>query len=297
MKAVVQYRPICAIALAPWEVEDVIDAAAASGGRVTAGHGAYRVSVSPSKGDTVKLSLDKPGCRVDTSASISMLRSLRNERRILLAAGDRLGIAEIRGRRYYKLVPTVPGSAPTLEIDGIHMHRVSGSDPIRDTRSKIAEARIRAGTEVLDTCMGLGYTAIASLLRGARRVVTVEIDRNVIELSRVNPWSWRLSDDRIEIVHADVTEYIGTLEKESFDRVIHDPPRITGSSGPLYSIDFYRELYRVLRRRGVLFHYTGEPGRKHGANFPGRVASKLKRAGFRVVRYSRRALGLVAVKD
>ncbi|MCE4628557.1 MAG: RsmD family RNA methyltransferase [Desulfurococcales archaeon] len=291
-----RYRPICAIALAPWEVEDVIDAAV-SGGQVTAGHGAYRISVAPLRGERVSLSLDEPGCRVNAKVSIGDLAGLRGERRILLAAGDKLGIAEIRGHRYYKLVPTIPGSAPTLEIDGIHMHRVRGSDPLRDTRYKVAEARIRVGVEVLDTCMGLGYTAIASVLRGARRVITVEIDRNVIELSRVNPWSWRLSDNRISVVHSDVTEYVRSLESESFDRVIHDPPRITSRSGPLYSLDFYKELYRIMKPRGVLFHYTGEPGRKHGANFPGRIASKLKRAGFRVVRYSRRALGLVAVKD
>jgi len=278
---VVEYRPVCAITLAPWEVE--------------AGHGAYTVWVHG--GDRIIMRADLGHCNITARVRREDLLALRGERRILYAVEDYIGVAEIRGEGYYKLVPTLPGSWPTLEINGIHMHRVRGADPASDTRAKVVAARIRRGVEVLDTCMGLGYTAIASVQRGAKRVVTVEIDPNVIRLARLNPWSWGLGAPEITLVNDDVVRYVKTLDSESFDRIIHDPPRIMGSTGPLYSVSFYRELYRILRPRGVLYHYTGEPGRKHGANFPGRVKSKLEQVGFRVVKYSRRALGLIAVKD
>lgn len=41
---------------------------------------------------------------------------------------------------------------------------------------------------------------------------------------------------------------------------MHNPPRFS-IAGELYGLDFYRALYRVLRRDGKLFHYTGEPWR------------------------------------
>ncbi len=291
------YRPMCAIVLAPWEAEEVLDIALSGAkGTISAGHGAYAVNVMPKRGGVV-LRLESPQCRVRSMIDTGELRDLLGERRMLVAFDDRLFVAEIRDIHFYKLVPTISGSMPTLEINGIHMHRVRGSDPAADTRSKVAAVRIRKGVKVLDTCMGLGYTAIGSLMRGAGRVVTVEINRNVIELARVNPWSWGLEDPRITVVHDNVVNYVRELEDESFDRVIHDPPRIMRSTGELYSLPFYRELYRVLRKRGVLFHYTGEPGRKHGANFPGRIAARLEQAGFRVLRYSRHAMGIIAVKE
>ena len=48
--------------------------------------------------------------------------------------------------------------APTLLIAGFPMHRIKNIDPHRDTLNKIKAAR--PSGQVLDTSMGLGYTAI-----------------------------------------------------------------------------------------------------------------------------------------
>ena len=48
----------------------------------------------------------------------------------------------------------------------------------------------------------------------------------------------------------------------AFDAVLHDPPRF-GIAGELYSQAFYDHLARVLKPRGVLFHYTGTPKQTH----------------------------------
>ena len=57
---------------------------------------------------------------------------------------------------------------------------------------------------------------------------------------------------------------------------------------------FYDQLARVLRRRGVLFHYTRTPNKlTSGRDVPNEVATRLRRAGFRT---EFEADGVVAVK-
>ncbi len=287
------YRAKCSLILAPWEAEHLISLEAEHA-LIEVGHGAYTARARRRGESTV---VEVPWCNLEVEVRNSMIREHLDERRMLAVEPDgSVRTVEVRSGGYYKLVPTIPRSYPTLEINGIHMHRVSGTDPRRDTIAKIRAARVRRGDIVLDTCMGLGYTAIHSIAAGARRVVTVEIDRNVLAIAEYNPWSHRLSFPSIEIINSDVTTVIREFEDESFDKIIHDPPRLTGSTGPLYGTDFYMELYRVLRKGGRLFHYTGEPGRKHGKHFPGKVSGKLKSVGFHVLGYDKRALGVVAVK-
>lgn len=197
---------------------------------------------------------------------------------------------------FYKLKAIGLDRAPTLEINGIHMHRIKGVDPWTDSRLKVEAAKIREGDKVLDTCMGLGYTAILSGLRGAKMVYTVEIDENVIWVARHNPWSRGLENDNIHVVHGDIKDVIKEFPDNFFDKIIHDPPRYTHITGDLYGLGLYKELYRVLKPGGRLFHYTGEP-RRHGApSILKGIAERLRKAGFYPVFYHRRVQGFVAKK-
>jgi hypothetical protein len=98
------------------------------------------------------------------------------------------------------------------------------------------------------------------------------------------------------LVHGDIEEYIRTLPGASFDSVIHDPPRFS-LAGELYGERFYREIHRVLKRRGALFHYTGNPHLlKRGASFVDHAAQRLRAAGFtRVVKVAA-LMGVTAQK-
>jgi predicted methyltransferase len=158
--------------------------------------------------------------------------------------------------------------------------------PWDDAGRKVALVEPR-GRAVLDTCGGLGYFAAWCLAGGAARVQSYEKNPDVIWLRSLNPWSpanaWSadpVRDAALVLENADVTERIGAFASGSFDAVLHDPPRF-GIAGELYAQSFYDELARVMRRRGLLFHYTGAPNRRSsGRDLPAEVSARLRRAGF-----------------
>jgi len=196
---------------------------------------------------------------------------------------------------YYKLTATE--RAPTLEIDGIRMHRTKDTTPDEDTQTKLQALGLKGG-RVLDTCNGLGYTAIQAARLGAESVVTVERNIPVLMVSQLNPWSRRLyTDDRIHLIVGDSFLQVNSFPDHFYDYVIHDPPRLT-HAGELYSLEFYRRLNRVIRVGGGLFHYTGNPGGKYRKRDVRKgVMNRLRNAGFSRLRYIPEALGVVGVKS
>ncbi len=180
--------------------------------------------------------------------------------------------------KYYKLVPTK--DAPTLEISGIRMHVTKEMTPMEDTKKKIESISPIKGT-VLDTCMGLGYTAIMAS-KYADFVITCEKDENVVEIARLNPWSRELfNNKKIGILKTSIFDEIKLFKSSMFDAIIHDPPRLSLAS-ELYSLEFYRQLFRVLKNNGKLYHYTGSPGsRNRKINLAGNAGKRLKIAGFK----------------
>ena len=101
----------------------------------------------------------------------------------------------------------------------------------------------------------------------------------VIWLRSINPWSPR-GDSRLKLIHGDISERIAELPDKSFDAILHDPPRF-GIAGELYSQAFYDHLARVIRRDGLLFHYTGTPNKiTSGRDVPREVRQRLQKAGF-----------------
>ncbi len=244
----------------------------------------------------VELRLSGDGVAIgETVVTKSLLEDLaEDERTIYAITQEGLVPVEVRSDRYYKLVNTGRGHAPTVEIDGIHMHRVSEVKPEQDAAMKVSLLGRLRGKRVLDTCTGLGYTAIEALRRGASEVVTVEVDANVLSLAELNPWSRQLQSEGVRVMHGDVTEVIRGMEDGSFDAVVHDPPRFS-LAGELYSLEFYRELSRVLRRGGLVVHYVGRPGHLSGKRIHVGVMRRMREAGFSV-RWVDRVESVVGVK-
>ena len=83
---------------------------------------------------------------------------------------------------------------------------------------------------------------------------------------------------------------------DTFGAVLHDPPSMS-LAGDLYSGVFYRELYRVLKFGGRLFHYIGDPRSAFGSGVTRGVIRRLGEAGFVKIELKPRAYGLTARKE
>jgi uncharacterized protein len=190
------------------------------------------------------------------------------------------------------LYPTA--GAPTMLVSGISMHRIKGVDPYTDTLRKIKAAAPIHG-RVLDTATGLGYTAIEAA-RTAAHVVTIELDPAGLDVARHNPWSRALfTAPNIHQIVGDAFEHVATFPDHTFSRIIHDPPMFN-MAGELYSGAFYKQLFRILKANGRLFHYIGDlESASNRALVPG-IIKRLKDAGFRRVDRRQEAFGLVAAK-
>lgn len=221
--------------------------------------------------------------------SISLEKISESEGSIYFVDEKSVFLAATSGKHYYKLVPA--GGAPTLEIDGIRMHRTKNTTPDRDAAEKLRILGIKDGN-VLDTCMGLGYTAIEAMKSGANMVVSVEFEPSVLHISKINPWSRELYEsDHIHKIIGDSFNVVEALPNSYFDYIIHDPPRHS-SAGHLYGQEFYIKLARVIKPKGRMFHYTGEPrSRYRKVNIHTGVKRRLREAGFTDIEYHPTVMG------
>ena len=257
---------------------------------------------------------------VETSTDLGMSSSSAtlNDEGVIFATGERLdwssiekicksevkcytvseqGIAPVQvfseaTGRVCSLLPT--RGAPSMLIAGFVMHRIKDIDPWQHAQRMVAAISPVSGS-VLDTTTGLGYTAILAA-RTAESVTTIELDPGAQAIAQLNPWSGELfTNPSITRVMGDACEVVPTFANESFQRIVHDPPTFA-LAGELYSGVFYRELYRVLKRGGRLFHYVGDPESKASGGVTRGVIRRLQEAGFsRVVRHAE-AYGVVAYK-
>jgi len=198
--------------------------------------------------------------------------------------------------KYYAL-RAVKG-VPMLEIDGIRMHLIRDFEtPLDYSRHVIELIKIRKGQKVLDTCGGLGYTAMAAARNGAN-VTSVELKKEVLNLASQNPYSdGYFKNSHINIVNADSYDYIQDISDKSFDVVIHDPP--TYSMAPnLYSEIFYEQVFRVLKMNGLFYHYVGNPNSKYKKkNIYVDTIEKLKKIGFSKIKINRKSQGIICRKE
>ncbi|RLE89113.1 MAG: methyltransferase [Thermoprotei archaeon] len=272
----VVFCPQRGLALGVPEARRILSLLKHGGGEATVNIGRSRVRVKPDD-----LNIRIGNLEVPRTALLEVAEGDEDYVYFLHEDGRVLKVAFHCQGRFYKLRFLGEAVAPTLEISGIHMHNIVGTNPWRDAERKVRLARVEGGMRVLDVCTGLGYTAIHSAKRGAL-VLSIEKDASVLEIAEYNPWSWPLTSPDITILLGDAVEVLDELPEATFDAVIHDPPRFS-LAGELYSSEFYRKLHRVMKRGATLFHYTGGPGKHRGVSFQAGVVRRLREAGFSII--------------
>jgi predicted methyltransferase len=171
----------------------------------------------------------------------------------------------------YKLIPT--SFRPILQCSGTSMHKKEFVERV--------EADKLTG-KVLDAGTGLGYTAI-SAAKTAEEVLTIEKDKNVLQVAKFNPYSQELfSGKNIKRLIGNIVQKIIAFSDEEFDFVIFDAgtPK---SSDDFFSLKNYQQAFRVLKRNGKLYHYLPKHHIHKGRDFGGEAIERMRRAGFKLI--------------
>lgn len=187
-------------------------------------------------------------------------------------------------------------------------HSVTGAKEEADKKYALAcEVEKREEVDILDICFGLGYNSAAAIdcFTGSRmRIVGLESYKGIIreiglmenypfECSAImkavaDKQSYRDKTFDIELVMGDALETIKELDNDSFDVVFLDP--FSPKRCPeLWTEEFFVEIYRVLRKGGMVATYS----------CAGIVRRNFKSAGFNVEDgpvVGRRSPGTIAKK-
>jgi len=171
----------------------------------------------------------------------------------------------------YKLVPT--SYRPILQISGTSMHK-------KQFVERIEHDKLIG--KILDSGTGLGYTTIIAA-KTAEEIITIEIDKNVMEIAKYNPYSQELfSDKKIKRISGNIVQKITKFKDREFDFIIFDAgtPR---SSDDFFSLKNYQQAYRVLKEKGKLYHYLPKHQITKGRDFGGEAIARMEKAGFKVI--------------
>ena len=118
----------------------------------------------------------------------------------------------------------------------------------------------------------------------------------MIAIARQNPYSRELfENEKIERIIGDVYYEIRKFKDEHFNFIIHDPPRIS-IAPELYSLEFYTQLFRVLKVNGRVLHYVGRPGIRQGKRYLKGIIRRLRLAGFSRIKKDEASLSLIIEK-
>jgi spermidine synthase len=93
------------------------------------------------------------------------------------------------------------------------------------------------------------------------KIVTVDIDKEIIEFAKKYMRSWHrgaFDNKKVELIIADAKKYVYNTDLK-FDIVISDLPCpvLGGPACKLYTYDFYKKLYSIMTKNGILAVQAG----------------------------------------
>ena len=231
-----------------------------------------------------KINLDKQGFYVQEKLIIPKKIKETDKSCYLIREGGLEKVQYFAEGRLYKLIPT--NNRPILQISGTSMHK-------KDFLDKLSRDRLRG--MVLDSGTGLGYSSIIAS-KTAQDVITIEIDENVLEVAKLNPYSQELFKNKnIKSIVGNLVEEIKEFKDKEFDNIIFDAGTVK-SSDAFFSLNNYREVYRVLKNEGRLYHYLPRHQIKIGRDFASEIIARLKKAGFKKIYRNKEGSYIIAEK-
>ena len=97
------------------------------------------------------------------------------------------------------------------------------------------------------------------------------------------------------MIIGNIVEEIKKFQDKEFNNTIFDAGTVKGSE-EFFSLNNYKEAFRVLKPRGKLYHYLPKHQIKRGRNFTSEVISRLKTAGFKRTYRNKEESYLIAEK-
>lgn len=147
---------------------------------------------------------------------------------------------------------TIDGTVQLTDKDEFVYHEMITLVPYYFSRKKPESALIIGG--------GDGGAAKMLLSLGLNRVVNVEIDGQVVEVSRrfFKDLSSAFDDPKVELIIGDGIKYVKN-SKEKFDMVIVDSTDPVGPAEGLFNKEFYKNIQNILTEGGVIVTQSGSP--------------------------------------
>lgn len=147
---------------------------------------------------------------------------------------------------------TIDGTVQLTDRDEFVYHEMITMVPYYFTSRKPEKALIIGG--------GDGGAAKTLLGLGLKRIVNVEIDNQVVEVSRkyFPELSSAFNDSRVELIVGDGIKYMKD-SKEKFDIIIIDSTDPVGPAEGLFNESFYRDARKALAEGGVIVTQSGSP--------------------------------------
>ncbi|MEO0231631.1 MAG: polyamine aminopropyltransferase [candidate division WOR-3 bacterium] len=106
---------------------------------------------------------------------------------------------------------------------------------------------------------GDGKTVYEVLKHGVKEINLVEIDEEVIKISEKNfKWGKVFKNKKVKIFVQDAYEFVKRIN-EKYDLIIGDFPDPVGPAKKLYEKEFYLNIKKILKKKGILVIQAESP--------------------------------------